>query len=82
MAIYEIRYEEVNVHYFGIEADSAEEAEKRFVEWRNTSDHVYETMRQGWNMDSNWEVIDRHENNDNEWFDEDDILTDEEYQTF
>lgn len=81
MAVYEIRYEEVNVYYFGVEAKSEEEAYERFEEWVNCSDHVYETMREGWNIDSEWSVTNCIEGDYSKMFDDYDVLTEEMYKT-
>ena len=79
MAIYQICYTETNTHYFGVEASSEAEARKRFDDWRNCDDHVYDTMREGWNIESECMVMMRREDN-NGFFADDDVLTEEMYQ--
>ena len=80
MAIYEIQYVETNTCYFGVEADSEEEALERFEEWKYCDNHIDNTMRSSWNHDSEWSVNDWYKDNSDEYFDEEDILTEEMYQ--
>lgn len=74
MKTFKIEYVETVHGYFGVEADTKEEALRRFDEWRLNDDHVYDVMSNSDNIDSNAFIFDRAEIYD------DDILTDEMYQ--
>lgn len=82
MAFYEIEYVEVSRVRFAVEADSYEEAEKRFNDWNCASDHVYDAINNTDRHESYCDVIDEYEDIDDVsiHIDEEDILTDEMYQ--
>ena len=75
MAIYNIKYAEINTAYFGVEASNEYEALERFEEWRLANDHIYDTMYGCCNYDSQADIV---------YYDvrlhQEDILTEEKYR--
>ena len=75
MTVYKIEYVETVRGYFGVEANSEEEALGRFNEWQINGDYVYDVMGSTNNIDCDYFI------NDDICLCEEDILTDEMYQS-
>lgn len=73
MKMFYIEYKETSMAYFGIEAETEEEALERFDKWRICSDAVYDVIDNSDYFDSDTRIVERAEVYDDE------ILTDEMY---
>lgn len=77
MERYTIEYSEIQTAYFEVDADSPEEALRRFEEWRIADEQVYITISNTDNITSEAQIVDF-----DEWsIDDEDILTDERYNS-
>lgn len=77
MKTYCIKYMEMQTAYFGVEANSEEEALSRFDEWKNNSEYVLDVISNSDNIDSDSSI------EPDFMLDallDDEILTDEKYK--